>query len=57
MRSHRNSPKPAKPTPSIAQVEDSGTEGPKAAMVALPVPNAAVKKPDVNCVAFVSITS
>jgi hypothetical protein len=43
--------------PSIAQVEGSGTEGVKAVMVALPVLNPAVKKPDENHVAFVSITN
>ena len=53
----RNNPNPAKPMPSIAQVEDSGTEGAKAVMVALPVLNPAVKKPDENRVAFVSITN
>ena len=46
-----------KPMPSIAHVEDSGTEGAKAVMVALPVLNPAVKKPDENRVAFVSITN
>jgi hypothetical protein len=43
--------------PSIAQVEGSGTEAVKAVMVALPVLNPAVKKPDENRVAFVSITN
>ena len=43
--------------PSIGHVEDSGTEGAKAVMFALPVLNPAVKKPDENRVAFASITN
>jgi hypothetical protein len=50
-------PRPAKPSSIIAQVEAQERKGQKAAIVALPVLNAAVKKPDVNRVAFVSITN
>jgi hypothetical protein len=56
-RRQRRKPSPPKPISIMAYVEDSGTEGAKAAIVALPVLNAAVKKPDVNRVAFVSITN
>ena len=59
LRVLRYTRRPSKPKPRaiIAQVDGSGTEGAKAVMVALPVLNPAVKKPDENRVAFVSITN
>lgn len=54
LRRLASQPRPAKPMSVIAQVEGSGTAGAKPVVVALPILNAD-KKPDVNCVAFVSM--